>query len=68
MTLTIFCGCETKNAEINPTEVLINGRTIKIYVIDNCEYIGSVQGNNGDILTHKGNCKFCAKRNEKHGQ
>lgn len=31
--------------------------SLEIYVIDSCEYIGNLQGNRADILTHKGNCK-----------
>lgn len=31
------------------------------YIIDSCEYINrGVYG--GDVLVHKGNCKFCAER------
>ena len=37
-------------------------------VIDSCEYLFLVDGggyNGGQTITHKGNCKFCEKRNEK---
>ena len=42
---------------------------IRLYEIDSCEYIGRYSGNDA-FLTHKGNCKFCEKRNEqnKNGQ
>ncbi len=56
----ILCGCE-KDGEVIST---LNSRDIKTYVIDECEYVGSVVGNNGDFLAHKGNCKFCAERNK----
>lgn len=42
-----------------------NSREIYVYELDSCEYIGVVTGYYSDILTHKGNCKFCRQRN--HG-
>lgn len=41
-----------------------SGNEIAVYVIDSCEYIGKIGGYNNDVLTHKGNCKFCAERNK----
>jgi hypothetical protein len=61
----IFCGCETKNVTVEETITKINGRPISVYVIDSCEYIGNVYGGHGDMITHKGNCKFCAERSKK---
>ncbi len=58
-TLTILCSCEDN---IKVIDVAGNNREIKYYVIDSCEYIGSLAGANTDILTHKGNCKFCLNR------
>ena len=60
----ILCGCE-KDGEVIST---LNSRDIKTYVIDECEYVGSVVGNSGDFLAHKGNCKFCAERNKRNCQ
>lgn len=42
-------------------------RTFKIIVVDSCEYIlGYTHSyNGGPVLTHKGNCKFCAERQRK---
>ena len=37
-------------------------KNIRLYVIDSCEYIGYINAFYSDFLTHKGNCKFCAKR------
>lgn len=34
----------------------------KIVEIDSCEYLYAWESNNSTVLTHKGNCKFCAKR------
>ena len=61
--ITIF-GCE-QDGEVLST---INTKTIKTYVIDECEYVGSVVGGNRDFLAHKGNCKFCAERNKRNCQ
>lgn len=43
----------------NNTPIITNygDNTINEYIIDSCEYLGSVYGNHRDILTHKGNCK-----------
>lgn len=37
---------------------------LKVYTIDSCEYVGKLRGLKGDVLTHKGNCKFCKNRNK----
>ena len=60
----ILYGCETKNVTVEETHAKINGRPISVYVIDGCEYIGDVRGERRDIITHKGNCKFCAVRSK----
>jgi hypothetical protein len=56
----ILLGCE-KDGEVVSS---LNDKDIKIYVIDNCEYIGDVRGGSRDFLTHKGNCKFCVERSK----
>ena len=61
----IFCGCKSKNVTVEETITTINGRKMKIYTIDSCEYIGTIHGSNADVITHKGNCKFCAERSKK---
>jgi hypothetical protein len=61
----IFYGCETKNAAVQKTSTIINGRDINVYEIDSCEYIGNINGGQSDIITHKGNCKFCDERSKK---
>ena len=64
----IFYGCEGQLSSYDkqPT-IYSNEQTsdVKIYVIDSCEYIGKLRGYQSDILTHKGNCKFCAERIKK---
>lgn len=75
----IFCGCgnETTKKGLTPIDKIypiidkigaVDGdgiRNIRLYVIDSCEYIGHINVFNTDVLTHKGNCKFCAKRSKK---
>lgn len=61
-----FIGCENHNYTSSPTEITINNRTITVFVIDSCEYIGVIYGGSGDMITHKGNCKFCKQRSLKH--
>jgi len=39
--------------------------SLSVIVIDSCEYIGYLQRLNHDILTHKGNCRFCEARKNK---
>lgn len=60
LTSIIFFGCDRDGKVMSS----LNDKDIKIYVIDNCEYIGDVRGGSRDFLTHKGNCKFCAERNK----
>ena len=52
----------TENVNIRKTKTVIEGQHIEVYMIDGCEYIGKISGGNTDILTHKGNCKFCEQR------
>lgn len=61
----IFYGCDDKNVTIEETTIIINGRQMKIHTIDSCEYVGRITGGSADVLTHKGNCKFCTERNKK---
>lgn len=56
-----------ESPQINLGEYSTTGRGnsyLSIIVIDSCEYVGYLGGTYSDFLTHKGNCKFCAKRNE----
>lgn len=56
--LCCLWGCDhiTKQSTQYTTDVVINGKPIYIYVIDGCEYYGSITGANNDLLCHKGNC------------
>jgi len=62
LTLT---NCETRNADVHRTDVKINGKPFSTYIIDSCEYIGYIHSSQSDVITHKGNCKFCINRNKK---
>jgi hypothetical protein len=70
----IFASCSEGNIKNSYKEKEVTkefqvGDNIKLesYVIDSCEYIGFIvaKRSNDNYLTHKGNCKFCAKRNQK---
>ena len=62
----VFCGCEETSYDEQQT-IYSNGEMsdLKIYVIDSCEYVGKLRGYNTDVITHKGNCKFCEGRSKK---
>lgn len=68
VTISLF-SCESKNVIVNSSNAdnipMINGKMINTYIIDSCEYIGSIYGGDSDILVHKGNCKFCIERKKK---
>jgi len=40
---------------------IVNGYTISIIVYDRCEYLICGSGYS-QMMTHKGNCKYCAER------
>ncbi len=64
----IFCGCEGQPTSYDKQPTIYSNEEmadVKIYVIDSCEYIGKLRGYQSDILTHKGNCKFCTERSKK---
>lgn len=64
----IFISCNnTKSRNTNENEIFTTklGRYDKVFrttIIDSCEYLYADQGSNGQIITHKGNCKFCEER------
>lgn len=64
--LLISCSVESytppKEASRTNLNLKIDNREFEIFTIDSCEYIGSYMNNNGAVLTHKGNCKFCKIR------
>jgi hypothetical protein len=65
MVLFILCSCSNKES-VSSITIKVNDFSIETYTIDSCEYIGYISGyNHGNMITHKGNCKFCLKRNNK---
>lgn len=50
--------------QLKEIKVIDSKNGVKIYEIDSCEYIGSMDYKH-ELLTHKGNCKFCKQRNSK---
>lgn len=78
ITIIFLFGCKAKNdkdyIETNPkylgkystVEDDSIGAATSLYTIeiDSCEYIGHLSAYNSDVLTHKGNCKYCIQRNK----
>jgi hypothetical protein len=40
----------------------VTNAEFKVVVIDSCEYLYAWERSSSTIFTHKGNCKFCAKK------
>lgn len=65
----IFCGCDDMNraeerSKVFKTAVEVNGYQISIIEFDSCQYLISGVGYS-QMMTHKGNCKFCEERSKK---
>jgi len=60
MVLLASCTAETDVLK-EPTVVTINGLDLSIVEVDGCEYLYGDLVNRA-VLTHKGNCKYCATR------
>ena len=56
----IYLYEKNKNNVIPKPKYAVNFDKIHTVVVDSCEYL--VYVSSGASLTHKGNCKFCAKR------
>lgn len=74
ITLLAFSSCFKISRDTNNEENIVGLKDVKIidysddlhlYEIDSCEYIGSMKYQN-EMLTHKGNCKYCLQRNKVH--
>ncbi len=74
----IICGCSdaakqkenvrsAKRIDIDWVDENGNGSNeeFTIIQIDSCEYLFAKPTINGGMITHKGNCKFCAERSKK---
>lgn len=51
----------TKQREVRSNADEVNGYLISTIEYDSCEYLISGMGYS-QMMTHKGNCKFCEKR------
>ena len=58
----IMVGCDKKMPD---GTYRTDGYSYRTYIIDSCEYFGVLDCGNGNFLTHKGNCRFCAERNRR---
>ena len=61
MIVACFCSCEPTRR--TRTIENVGGTTFDVIEVDSCEYIIGNVGYKG-YMAHKGNCKYCAKRNE----
>jgi len=66
LVMCCFSSCSNSNVETKTTDIQVGSYSSKIKVveIDSCEYLWGDWGN-ATVLTHKGNCKYCAKRSLK---
>ena len=62
LTALMVVGCFN---EKNPDGTYNTTAEQRTYIIDSCEYIGYLGFGNGDVLAHKGNCRFCKERRQK---
>lgn len=66
--LLLLTGCsffelpKTTEPKSANTKFEILGEPVHVYEIDGCEYIGWAIGGHSGVLTHKGNCRYCAER------
>lgn len=61
ITVIAFVSCETTVPKSIIGETY-EGINVQVHILDSCEYIVAPLGN-GTWGSHKGNCKFCLKRN-----
>jgi hypothetical protein len=59
--LLVMCCFSCTTVKEKETTDKMNGKSITIMEFDSCEYVGFFDGS-GYHYTHKGNCKYCAKR------
>jgi hypothetical protein len=53
-----------ERSKVFKTAVEVNGYQISIIEFDSCQYLISGVGYS-QMMTHKGNCKFCTERSKK---
>lgn len=68
--LVFFCRCDMADSANKRQEALrigteVSGYKISIIEFDSCQYLISKVGYS-QMMTHKGNCKYCSERAKKH--
>lgn len=64
LTALMMVGCNKD--KIMPDGTYRNdGSSYRTYIIDSCEYFGILNRGNANLLSHKGNCRFCKERRQK---
>ena len=69
LVMCCFFSCSVSTSEnkkataSNIDDNVVKNQGIQILTIDSCEYVW-VKNGYGAGLTHKGNCKYCAKRSK----
>ena len=61
--MIVACLCSCNLTRQTRTIQNVGGTTFDVIEVDSCEYIIGNIGYKG-YMAHKGNCKYCAKRNE----
>ena len=66
LAVVFLCGCNEVNTPKKNSGFVVRAGSnpLTIVEVDSCEYLLGEWGN-ATVLTHKGNCKFCAERSEK---
>ena len=62
LTTLMIVGCFN---EKNPDGTYTTTTEQRTYILDSCEYIRYLGFGTGDVLAHKGNCRFCKERRQK---
>lgn len=58
----LFSSCVVKHIPETKEIIPFDGTELLVVEIDSCEYLYGDWGNSY-VLTHKGNCKYCLKKN-----
>ena len=62
LTALMIVGCDKRMQDGTYRN---DGSSYRTYIIDSCEYFGLLDWGNANILSHKGNCRFCKERRQK---
>jgi len=61
LALVLLASCSETNVPKEPTGVTLHDLDLSIVEVDGCEYLFAIAPYHS-VLTHKGNCKYCAHR------